>query len=108
MRRLGGLGFEDARPIFIVGLPRSAILLEQILASHSLVEGTSELPYMGRVATSGNRNRADGINYPYAIRELKAMNLIAMGQQYIAAALHRHTDRPIFIDKMPNNFPSVS
>lgn len=109
MRRLGGLGFEDARPIFIVGLPRSgSTLLEQILASHSLVEGTSELPYMGRVATSLNRNRADGINYPYAIRELKAMNLITMDQQYMQrAALHRHTDRPIFIDKMPNNFPSV-
>ena len=107
--RLGGQGHPDPAPIFILGLPRSgSTLIEQILASHSMVEGTSELPYVGRVATGLNRNRADGINYPFAMRELKPANLAAMGQQYLQmAALHRHTDRPRFIDKMPNNFPSV-
>ena len=65
-------GLADPAPIFILGLPRSgSTLLEQILASHSQVEGTSELPYLVRVATSLNRNRVDGINYPEAVRELR-------------------------------------
>lgn len=104
-----GLGHPDPAPIFILGLPRSgSTLIEQILASHSQVEGTSELPYLGRVATSLNRNRADGINYPHAVRELRPSNLKALGQDYLERArLHRHTVRPRFIDKMPNNFPSI-
>ena len=60
-----GVGNPDPAPIFILGLPRSgSTLLEQILASHSEVEGTSELPYLARVTTWLNRNRAEGINYP--------------------------------------------
>ena len=104
-----GLGHPDPAPIFVLGLPRSgSTLIEQILASHSQVEGTSELPYLGRVATSLNRNRADGINYPRAVRELRPTHLKALGQDYLERArLHRHTDRPRFIDKMPNNFPSI-
>ncbi len=104
-----GSGHPDPAPMFIVGLPRSgSTLIEQILASHSMVEGTSELPYLGRVATSLNRNRADGINYPFALRELKAHHFRALGQDYLERArLHRNTDRPRFVDKMPNNFPSV-
>ncbi|MEX2125266.1 MAG: sulfotransferase [Woeseia sp.] len=96
-------------PIFIVGLPRSgSTLIEQILASHSQVEGTSELPYVGRVATSLNRNRADGINYPEAVRELAAEHFQALGQQYLELAqMHRTEGKPRFIDKMPNNFPTV-
>ena len=104
-----GLGHPDRAPIFILGLPRSgSTLIEQILASHSQVEGTSELPYLGRVATSLNRNRADGINYPHAVRELRPSHLKALGQEYLERARpHRRTDRPRFIDKMPNNFPSI-
>ena len=72
------------RPIFILGLPRSgSTLLEQILASHSQVEGTSELPYLGRVATWLNRNRADGINYPEAVRELEPQNFAPLGKDYL-------------------------
>ena len=102
-------GNPDPSPIFIIGLPRSgSTLIEQILASHSMVEGTSELPYVGRVATSLNRNRADGINYPEAVRELEAVHLQALGQQYLdLAAMHRTEGKPRFIDKMPNNFPAV-
>ena len=67
LQEKAGQGHPDESPIFVVGLPRSgSTLIEQILASHSKVEGTSELPYLGRVATSLNRNRADGLNYPYA------------------------------------------
>lgn len=106
---LGGLGNPDPAPIFILGLPRSgSTLLEQILASHSQVEGTSELPYIGRVAMSMNRNRADGIGFPQAVRELGRESLTLLGEDYIKyAALHRPEGTPRFIDKMPNNFPSV-
>jgi tetratricopeptide (TPR) repeat protein len=109
LERNAGVGNPDPSPIFIVGLPRSgSTLIEQILASHSAVEGTSELPYVGRVATSLNRNRADGVNYPEAIRELSAENFEALGQDYLdLAAMHRTEGAPRFIDKMPNNFPAV-
>ena len=102
-------GHPDEAPIFVVGLPRSgSTLIEQILASHSMVEGTSELPYLGRVATSLNRNRADGLQYPHAVRELQAPHFKLLGQYYLQqAGLHRHTVRPRFVDKMPNNFPSI-
>jgi tetratricopeptide (TPR) repeat protein len=104
-----GGGNPDDSPIFIVGLPRSgSTLLEQVLASHSQVEGTSELPYIGRVATSLNRNRADGINYPEAVRELSAEHFHSLGQDYLdLAQLHRTEGKPRFIDKMPNNFPGI-
>lgn len=104
-----GLGNPDPAPIFIVGLPRSgSTLLEQILASHSMVEGTSELPYVGRVATSLNRNRADGINYPEAARELAEKQFKMLGQDYLdLAQLHRTEGKPRFIDKMPNNTPTI-
>ena len=104
-----GGGLADPAPIFIIGLPRSgSTLLEQILASHSQVEGTSELPYLIRVATSLNRNRVDGINYPEAVRELKAANFRALGEDYLSLAkVHRRAGVPRFIDKMPNNVPHV-
>jgi hypothetical protein len=104
-----GLGNPDPAPIFIVGLPRSgSTLLEQILASHSMVEGTAELPYVGRVAASLSRNRADGINYPEAARELGEKQFKAMGQEYVdLAQLHRTEGRSRFIDKMPNNTPTI-
>ena len=104
-----GLGNPDPAPIFVVGLPRSgSTLIEQILASHSQVEGTSELPYLGRVVTSLNRNRADGINYPKATQELGEKQFKALGQDYLdLAELHRTEKKPRFIDKMPNNIPSI-
>ena len=104
-----GSGHPDPAPIFILGLPRSgSTLIEQVLASHSQVEGTSELPYLGRVATSLNRNRADGVNYPEAVRELASENFAALGEDYIRyAQLHRTEGKPCFIDKMPNNFPTI-
>ncbi len=109
LQSLRGAGNPDPSPVFILGLPRSgSTLLEQILASHGQVEGTSELPYIGRVATSLNRNRADGVNYPEAMRELAPANVAALGADYLAQAhMHRRTGAPRFIDKMPNNFPNV-
>ena len=104
-----GLGNPDPAPIFIIGLPRSgSTLLEQILASHSMVEGTSELPYIRRVENSLSKNRVDGVNYPEAVRELREQNFKSLGQDYLdAAELHRVQGKPRFIDKMPNNFPAV-
>ena len=104
-----GLGHPDPAPIFVLGLPRSgSTLIEQILASHSEVEGTAELPYAGMVANSLNRNRADGINYPKAVRELGAEHFEALGLDYLnRARLHRTEGKPHFIDKMPNNFPTI-
>ena len=109
IKNKAGGGSADGSPIFIVGLPRSgSTLIEQILASHSQVEGTSELPYLGRVATSLNRNRADGINYPEAVRELSAEHFESLGRDYLGhAKMHRAEGKPRFIDKMPNNFPGV-
>jgi tetratricopeptide (TPR) repeat protein len=104
-----GLGHASDEPIFIIGLPRSgSTLLEQILASHSQVEGTAELPYISVVSASVGNNRADGLNYPQAIRELGVEQFRRMGQDYLdLARIHRTEGRPRFIDKMPNNFPAV-
>lgn len=104
-----GAGNPDPSPVFIVGLPRSgSTLIEQILASHSMVEGTSELPYAFRVAKSLNRNRANGINYPEAVRELEPRHFEALGQDYINhCQIHRVEGRQFFIDKNPNNFQNI-
>lgn len=104
-----GLGNPDVSPIFVVGLPRSgSTLIEQILASHSRVEGTSELPYVQQVARTLDLNRADGINYPQALLELEEKHFKALGKDYLdRAQMHRLEGTPHFIDKMPNNFPSV-
>jgi len=104
-----GKGNPSPAPIFIVGLPRSgSTLLEQILASHSMVEGTAELPYAGVVANSLNRNRADGVNYPRAVCGLSSAQFHKLGQDYLdLARIHRTEGSPRFIDKMPNNFPAI-
>jgi tetratricopeptide (TPR) repeat protein len=109
MAEHAGQGHPDEAPIFILGLPRSgSTLLEQILASHSQVEGTSELPYIGRIATRLNRNRSAGVNYPEAMRELPPPKLRALGDEYLELArMHRRAGAPRFIDKMPNNFPNA-
>jgi len=109
LQQHSGQGNPSPEPIFIVGLPRSgSTLLEQILASHSMVEGTAELPYINSVSTSLNRNRADGVNYPHAVKELRAEHFHRLGQDYLdLARIHRTGGKPRFIDKMPNNFPSI-
>jgi len=104
-----GEGFAAPDPIFIVGLPRSgSTLVEQILASHSQVEGTSELPELGKIAESIGRYRTDGVRYPEAITDLRDRDLNAYGKEYIEASRrHRLTDKPFFTDKLPNNYPLV-
>lgn len=104
-----GHGCADPDPIFIVGLPRSgSTLVEQILASHSQVEGTAELPILGKIAHSIGRYRRDNLQYPEAARDLRNKDWRAYGQQYLdESRRHRRTDRPFFTDKLPNNFPHV-
>jgi tetratricopeptide (TPR) repeat protein len=104
-----GLGYPATDPIFIVGLPRSgSTLIEQILASHSMIEGTSELraiDYMaGRIG--GRTRRADrAVNYPEVLAGLDAETIKGLGEEYVnRAKSYRRTARPYFIDKMPNNF----
>jgi hypothetical protein len=102
-------GYEDASPILIVGLPRSgSTLIEQILASHSQVEGTAELPMLNRLAASIGRYRSDQVGYPRAVRDLRARDFRAYGRQYIEETrAFRSTTRPFFTDKLPNNFSHV-
>jgi tetratricopeptide (TPR) repeat protein len=97
-----GWGCPDPSPIFIVGLPRSgSTLIEQILASHPLVEGTAELPAVASIVTA----LADGREYSAALAGTPAARLEALGADYLAhARQYRATSRPRFIDKMPNNW----
>jgi tetratricopeptide (TPR) repeat protein len=107
--RLAGHGCDSTAPIFIVGLPRSgSTLIEQILASHSQVEGTAELPVLMRLAYSIGRYRPDHNGYPESVVDLRGKDLKAYGRQYLdEARSYRVTDRPYFTDKLPNNFSHV-
>jgi hypothetical protein len=109
LERHAGQGFESDAPIFIVGLPRSgSTLIEQILASHSQVEGTLELPTLGEIAVSVGRYRRDRAEYPDAVRGLSGRDFRACGQQYIEQTrIYRTTGKPRFTDKLPNNFSHV-
>ncbi|MGA0840625.1 MAG: tetratricopeptide repeat-containing sulfotransferase family protein [Pseudomonadales bacterium] len=106
--RRAGLGCEAQDPIFIVGLPRSgSTLLEQILASHPLVEGTMELSEVSEIARGIADQRTAGDDYDYlpALEQLGDTEWRRLGERYIELTrVHRKTDRPYFIDKMPNNF----
>ena len=106
-----GAGAAAPDPIFILGLPRAgSTLLEQILASHSLVEGTMELPDIPAIAREldGRQERDDEPRYPQAVAELTPTDLRALGERYLAGTrIQRKTGTPFFIDKMPNNCQHV-
>ncbi len=104
-----GHGYEAPDPILIVGLPRSgSTLVEQILASHSQVEGTAELPQLSKIATSVGRYRADNVRYPVAAKELTQKDWRGYGKQYIEETRRfREEGTPFFTDKLPNNFPQI-
>ncbi|HEY5070425.1 MAG TPA: sulfotransferase [Caulobacteraceae bacterium] len=106
-----GAGSPSTAPVFIVGLPRSgSTLVEQILASHSAVEGTMELPEIVAMARDLGRRGTKGVGavYPEILAELDATQLGAMGEEFLAATrIQRKLGRPFFIDKMPNNFQHI-
>ena len=108
-----GWGVAAPDPIFIVGLPRSgSTLIEQILASHSQVEGTQELADIPRIVSElhGHAPHSDPENprYPGVLAELGAADFHKLGERFLTETrAYRKTGRPFFIDKMPNNFRDI-
>ena len=107
LRSKSGMGCPATGPIFILGRPRSgSTLVEQILCSHTLVEGTAELPYIAALArqeTAGNS--ATEMGYPERVEQLDPGALRALGEAYLdSARIHRKLGRPFFIDKNPANY----
>jgi tetratricopeptide (TPR) repeat protein len=103
----GSAGASPEIPIFVVGLPRSgSTLLEQILASHSQVEGTMELADIPRLVLElqGREMDTENPRYPRILEELGADDFRRMGAAYLADTRIYRTGKPFFIDKMPNNF----
>ncbi len=105
-----GKGCEAPDPIFILGLPRAgSTLLEQILASHSQIDGTLELPNILSLAhrLRGRNKASDRTRYPRILHELDADTLRRMGESYIEETRIHRQGAPFFIDKMPNNFRHI-
>jgi len=105
----GGCPAPD--PIFIVGLPRSgSTLVEQILASHSQVEGTMELPEMMIIAgrLQSRVDEGEFADFDAMVSSLTCADRLRLGEEYIdRTRVHRQSDKPLFIDKMPNNWQHV-
>lgn len=97
-----GWGNLSRDPIFIVGMPRAgSTLLEQILSSHPFVEGTTELPDIPNLA-------GRMVNFPTRLADLSPERVYELGAEYLERAkVLRKTDRPYFIDKLPNNWVYV-
>jgi tetratricopeptide (TPR) repeat protein len=106
-----GFGTPSPDPIFIVGLPRAgSTLIEQILSSHSSVEGTMELPDLIMIVETlvGALKGSEEPKYPRVLATLSAEECRRLGEDYIERTrIQRKTARPLFIDKMPNNFSHV-
>ena len=111
LARFEGAGCTAPDPIFIVGLPRAgSTLLEQILASHSQVEGTMELPNILALShrLDHRRMRNEEPEYPANLSELTHEELTGFGEDYIRdTRIYRKKGTPFFIDKMPNNFRHI-
>ena len=103
-------GNDSVEPIFILGLPRvGSTLLEQILASHSMVEATHELPNILAISHKLNLRKAleKSSRYPDILLSLSAPQLKMIGEQYINDAAIFRSGKKYFIDKMPNNFRHI-
>ena len=111
LRERADAGCKSPDPIFIVGLPRSgSTLLEQILSSHSAIEGTMELPDIIAIARrlGGKKRPGEESAYPSVLGSLDRTAFAALGEEYLERTrIHRKLGRPFFIDKMPNNFVHV-
>ncbi|HQS96666.1 MAG: hypothetical protein B7X90_03710 [Novosphingobium sp. 17-62-19] len=108
---MGDSGCPAPDPIFVVGLPRSgSTLVEQIMASHSMIEGTMELPEMMMIAgrLQSRVDEGEFADFGAMIASLTPADRTRLGEEYIERTrIHRQTDRPLFIDKMPNNWQHV-
>jgi tetratricopeptide (TPR) repeat protein len=103
-------GAKNPDPIFIVGLPRAgSTLLEQILASHSQVVGTQELAEVPRIVNELQGREPDMANprYPGVLAEMSAEEFLRLGEKYLTETRVFRTNKPFFIDKMPNNFRHI-
>jgi tetratricopeptide (TPR) repeat protein len=108
--RRAGWGDHRPDPIFIIGLPRSgSTLIEQILSSHSQVEGTQELPDIQRMVLEMNGRDPDLDNprYPGVLAGMTKQDFQNLGERYLEETQIYRTGKPFFIDKMPNNFRHV-
>jgi tetratricopeptide (TPR) repeat protein len=103
-----GDGDPSASPIFILGMPRAgSTLIEQILASHSSVEGTQELPVISHIAIDLQEaaKRESVSSYPECLAKLAKHDFADLGRRYLeSASFYRKTKRPFFVDKMPSNW----
>ena len=101
-----GMGCTAADPIFILGMPRAgSTLIEQILSSHSMVEGTMELPDMPAIA----KRLGTTEHWPQRLTTSSADALARMGENFIETTrIQRKTDTPFFIDKLPNNWMNIA
>ncbi len=103
-----GAGHPAPDPIFILGLPRAgSTLLEQILASHSQIDGTLELPNILALAHRLRGRSTGQSRYPDMLDELSPQQLSKMGEQFIEDTRIHRQGAPFFIDKMPNNFRHI-
>jgi tetratricopeptide (TPR) repeat protein len=103
-----GAGISDRSPIFVVGLPRSgSTLVEQILASHSSIEGTFELPNVLTMVREFDHRNPEHDAYPESARAAPAEYFAELGRRYLEETAALRSGRPHFIDKMPNNFSHV-
>jgi hypothetical protein len=102
------LGSAARDPIFVIGLPRAgSTLIEQILSSHSQIEGTMELPDIQSMALhlEGKRRKPRDSQYPEIVAELEPERFAELGEEYLARAqIQRKLGKAFFVDKMPNNF----
>ncbi|WP_324261260.1 sulfotransferase [Altererythrobacter sp. H2] len=111
MERMSPVPNGTDQPVFIICLPRSgSTLLEQMLGSHPAIEPVGELPYIPAILRSFMEisTRRGPVSVPQAIASLSDEQAAMLGQDYLARArLHRKTDRPFFIDKLPQNWSNV-
>lgn len=107
-----GAGNDSADPIFIIGMPRAgSTLIEQILSSHSQIEGTMELPDIPAMAMrearalESDNGKEEGAAWLSAVAEMEPERLAALGAEYVERTrIQRKTEKPFFIDKLPNNW----
>ena len=103
-----GTGHAAPDPIFILGLPRAgSTLLEQILASHSMIDGTLELPDILALAHRLRGRKAGEPQYPANLHDISAADFARLGEQFIENTRVHRQGAPFFIDKMPNNFRHI-